>query len=1004
MEAQYIPGQTYYGTNNYIEYQCGNYPLIISVPHGGYLEPPEMAERTCGVGVNDRYTQEISRYIRDSIYARTGKYPHVIFNLLKRTKLDANREINEATCGDPVSAISYYEYHNFIDSAKAIVLRDYGKGLLVDLHGHSHTIQRIEIGYLLTSVDLAQTDAILDGSTYINKSSFKYLASIVPLTFSQLIRGSKSLGQFYDEGGYPAVPSPSQPNPGTDPYYDGGYTVATHGSKNGGTIDAVLKELNYSGIRDNDPNRKVFAKTFSRVIDRFIQLHYFGAPDTVAVVDTIRSLASGNWSSPGTWQNGVVPNFSSDVIINSGSTITVDNDLAQCKNISFGSTTSKLAMASSSVLSVYGNFTLNATNHNAFSSWASGAKIKFTGNAIQYLSGWATSGFSTSFNEVVVDKAGGKVVTFGNNMKLGLGLSLDINDGTFELAGTDDIESRTWDGTASAVSITIQSGGVFNMLGGGGTTSGSYIRKASNTGDDAKKIGNMTVYGVVNFGTSNNTIGTNINGIDIENGGAVYFPTGRSTASTAFNPGTITIKNGGLFKSSLSTNFWYSNSTTPNTVIIDNGGEYYSSAGTTNLPQVFTINSGGTVRYWLSSPSAMPAGIAAYENLIITGSSIKSLGTNTTVNGVLTLSSTANLQLGDYNLILASSASISGASASNVIMTSGTGELRKVFMTYGSFTFPLGDTSATGATEYTPVTLNFTSGSFASAYAGVKVNNIKHPQNSGLSNYIQRYWTVTQSGISNFSCNADFVYMQSDVVGTESNLVLGKYDTQWDVVGTCNPTTNTLSATGLTIFSDFTGGEPGALPVQLASFVGNFVGDNTVKLEWQTISEVNNYGFNVQRLNETSKNFETIGFVAGKGTTLEPNSYTYLDENASGNVEYRLEQIDNNGLKNYFGPIMLNPNNIKGEVVPAVFKLNQNYPNPFNPSTKISFSLANAGYTTLKVYNVIGKEVAMLFSGNAEVSKMYNVDFDGSQLPSGLYFYKLQSGNSVEVRKLTLVK
>ncbi len=191
------------------------------------------------------------------------------------------------------------------------------------------------------------------------------------------------------------------------------------------------------------------------------------------------------------------------------------------------------------------------------------------------------------------------------------------------------------------------------------------------------------------------------------------------------------------------------------------------------------------------------------------------------------------------------------------------------------------------------------------------------------------------------------------------------------------------------------------LPIQLASFVGSFVGDN-VKLEWSTISEVNNYGFNVQRLNEASKNFETIGFVEGNGSTLEPQSYSYIDVQAG--TTYRLEQIDNDGLITYYGPIMLNPNSVGDESVPAVFALNQNYPNPFNPSTTISFSLANSGNTTLKVYNVLGNEVATLFNGNAEAGKLYNVKFDATKLSTGMYIYKLQNGNNVEVKKLTLVK
>lgn len=201
---------------------------------------------------------------------------------------------------------------------------------------------------------------------------------------------------------------------------------------------------------------------------------------------------------------------------------------------------------------------------------------------------------------------------------------------------------------------------------------------------------------------------------------------------------------------------------------------------------------------------------------------------------------------------------------------------------------------------------------------------------------------------------------------------------------------------------------PSDLPIQLASFYAEPISVNNVRVIWQTVSETNNYGFYVEKYNETSDVFETIesSFRAGAGYSLEPMNYSWIDENAVGqNIQYRLKQIDNDGLENFFGPILLNPNNIvENEVVPAIFALSQNYPNPFNPSTKISFRLANSGYATLKVYNLLGQEVSTVFSGNAEAGKMYDLDFDASNLTSGMYFYKLQSGNSVEVRKLTLVK
>jgi hypothetical protein len=414
-----------------------------------------------------------------------------------------------------------------------------------------------------------------------------------------------------------------------------------------------------------------------------------------------------------------------------------------------------------------------------------------------------------------------------------------------------------------------------------------------------------------------------------------------------------------------------------------------------------TINFNGTVQYDTIGAQSMLTAITGgaspntYNNLTLSGSGAKSLGLSTTVNGTLLFGGSAIAQLGTFNMALGSSSTISGASAANYIDVSSSGIFQRSIAANGTYDFPVANVA------YSPVSLTLSGASFSSASIAVDAFNTKHTLNTSSTDYLNRYWNVTVTGITGGSYNADFVYVDGDVAGTETNITLGQHNgVQWNVVGSVDAGTNTLSATGLTSFSDFTGGEASALPIQLASFVGSYVGNNA-KLEWSTISEVNNYGFNVQRLNEISKNFETVGFVAGKGTTLEPQSYEYIDANPS--TSYRLEQIDNDGLTTYYGPIMLNPNSV-GDNVPAVFALNQNYPNPFNPTTNITFSLANSGYTTLKVYNILGNEVATLFNGNGEAGKLYIIKFDATKLSTGMYIYKLQNGNNVEVRKLTLVK
>ena len=1049
----YISGHTYYGRNNYIEYICGNYPLIISAPHAGTLSPAEIGDRSCGANDNDVNTYETVTAIRDSFFAKTGKYPHVIINHLKRIKLDPNREVNEATCGDATALISYNEYHAFIDSAKAIVLRDFGKGLYNDFHGHGHTIQRIEIGYVLTSDDLALPNINLDSAVYVNKSSVKYLAGIVPISFSQLIRGPKSVGNFFEDQGYPAVPSPSQTGPGTASYFNGGYSVETHGSKNGGTIDGIQFETNYSGIRDNDANRKAFAHAYAKVVDRYIQIYYFGAPDTTTIADSVISNGNGPWSSPSTWADGIPPSSTKNVLIRAGDIVTVDVNTAQCKDIWFGSNTSKLAMGDGAVLNVYGDFSLFSTSHNAFSSWTPGAKIRFTGSVNQFLIGWAASGFSTSFQEMIVDKPGMKVATFGNNMKFGLGDSLEIVNGTFELAGTDDIEGRSWNGTASAPAIIVRSGGIFNMVGGGGTSTGSYIRKGSNTGENDKKIGKMTVFGEVDFGTSNTSILTNLNGIDIENGGAVYFPLGLSTAAGSFNPGTITIKNGGLFKSSLSTAFWYTNTLTQNTVIINSRGEYYSSAGTTSLPQIFTINAGGVVRYYTTSPSTLPAGISTYEKLILTGTSAKSLGTNTTVNDTLVVQSTATLNLngktltygpnailqygysgqtnpqtttdaeflasnGPRNVTIYNSGGVTLHAARNV---PGSLSLIKGKFSLGSFNLTVG-TSTGGSTSGYVVTngigglvQNVGSGNvsfpvgFTDTYTPVVMTNsgsvdnftvsVKNTfDNSPVTNKIvNKQWTITEGTPGGSTANVKLQWNTSDensLFVRNNPIFIGRFNgTTWDdhsaVYTSLGGGVYTASAGGFTAFSPFGIGNEGALPVELSTFASNTNGRD-VLLNWETKTEKNSNIFLIERsCIYGAVSLSWINIGSVKASYLSNSPKQY--SYADKNLQVGKYQYRLKMIDN--DGSFIYSNIIETDIaLPMNFNLTQNYPNPFNPSTKIVYQLPVDARVLLEVYDISGQKVHELV--NLEQSAgYYSVDFNSSSInkniSSGVYFYRL---------------
>jgi hypothetical protein len=185
------------------------------------------------------------------------------------------------------------------------------------------------------------------------------------------------------------------------------------------------------------------------------------------------------------------------------------------------------------------------------------------------------------------------------------------------------------------------------------------------------------------------------------------------------------------------------------------------------------------------------------------------------------------------------------------------------------------------------------------------------------------------------------------------------------------------------------------IPVELVSFSAS-VAANIVTLNWSTATELNNQGFEIER-NSNITDWRTIGFRDGKGTTTEPQTYSYLDENLSTGIsQYRLKQIDFNGDFEYSDIVEI-------EIAPSVFSLSQNYPNPFNPSTAINYQLPANSFVTLKIYDVLGNQVAALVN-EQKPAGVYEVEFNASEFGSGVYFYRLQAGIFVETKKMVLLR
>ncbi|WP_452602109.1 T9SS type A sorting domain-containing protein [Pontimicrobium sp. MEBiC06410] len=377
-------------TREYIEYIPGNLPIIISAPHGGVKQSgatvggvfypdndSSLNDRNCGTNERDDNTDILIREIQTEIFNLTGCYAHVIINNLHRSKLDPNREQNEATCGDPDALDHWNAWHSFIDQASTAVETNWGKGLYIDLHGQSHSIPRIEIGYNITASQLNSSN--LNTAAIITNSTIKNLESnnITNLSHEELIRGINSLGELFQNAdyhpnsdfyanqnypgctrngttGYRAIPSNSDygnsscddTRPFSNAYFDGDfYNNKRHGSGSGasdglgggGTIDGIMTEVNrrvrdlgtYNGVvYDTRPQTLVpFAKDYAAGILNFIDIHYndfakFSYPSaTYDILDpdpspTIQGASGGLFSST----SGLVIDMTTGIIDVSAST------------------------------------------------------------------------------------------------------------------------------------------------------------------------------------------------------------------------------------------------------------------------------------------------------------------------------------------------------------------------------------------------------------------------------------------------------------------------------------------------------------------------------------------------------------------------------------------------------------------------------------------------------------------------------------------------------------
>jgi hypothetical protein len=275
---------------------------------------------------------------------------------------------------------------------------------------------------------------------------------------------------------------------------------------------------------------------------------------------------------------------------------------------------------------------------------------------------------------------------------------------------------------------------------------------------------------------------------------------------------------------------------------------------------------------------------------------------------------------------------------------------------------------------------------------------------------MQKYWTITNDGLSGIAYSLVFdLSLLSSTIDFDKVRILKRDNaySPWVDLSENQALTYTLlypyvKVSGLTSFSEFAVGiaKDGAMPVELTSFTASQFGSQ-IKLSWTTATEKNSHSYEIERRFGNSKQWTKIGEVAAAGNSNSEKQYSFADNATVSGAQYgyRLKQIDNDGKYQYSDAVEI----LASKKEKLDFALLANYPNPFNPVTTISYTLPETSVISLKVYDILGQEIATLINGKQEPG-MHQTQFDATNLSSGIYFYKITAPGLCKTNKMLLVK
>ena len=548
-----------------------------------------------------------------------------------------------------------------------------------------------------------------------------------------------------------------------------------------------------------------------------------------------------------------------------------------------------------------GTFNLTSGSVNVNSNTANSCLIE--GGTLDLDNGTLTigdaSGADISMTSGAIDVSGGTLNVLDE---------LDVEDGTItQSGGTINIKSYVGSANGTSANKFDMAAGTLNLTGGTLNLNG----QVANTSYTAMTVASgVTVNSTVNHTTVITTNNTTSNDEDMYidlNGKSL------GNVTVSLNGHKVVLK---------------SDVVVLNEFILNSDGTIDLTSNTLDVKGNFT-NDGtltegtGTVSLSGTSAQTVIGSDLGFYNLTVNNSNGVSLSNDASVSNTLTMT-TGKTSLGSSHLTLGTVASISGTpSSSNMIVASGTGEVRKEFSGIGTFTFPIG--TIAGGDQYSPVTLTFTGGTFgAGAYVGAKVNDAKNAiMSPGIDSYIDRTWTVEPTNISGYTYDIRLDFDAADVV--ENSFPVGSffpvkysggewYQPDGDATFTnatpqgqhnpLGPASGYLQWDNLTTFSEF-GGAGGAgqpLPVELSAFTASCQ-DNGVLLHWITESEQNSSHFDVEKSSNGS-DWNVISTLEAAGNSTESIHYTHLDLDKSMlEAYYRLNQVDVDGTNKFYGPI-----------------------------------------------------------------------------------------------------